>query len=96
MAGAATGKQPLSGMGTLPIVPKYIEEFRRQHSIPVFATFTRRASRASIYVAARDLRDFCRRASSLPGLVSQLQDSERRGGHESVPPHRAGDRFPAG
>ena len=39
LARQATGKQPLSGMGALPIVPEHIEEFGRQHDIAVFPAF---------------------------------------------------------
>ena len=40
LAGLAAGKQPFSWMGTLPIVPEYIEELGRQHDIAVFPAFT--------------------------------------------------------
>ena len=36
LAGPATGKQPLPGMGALPIVPEHIEELWWQHDIAVF------------------------------------------------------------
>ena len=39
LAGFAAGKQPLSGTGTLPVVPEYIEELGRQHDIAVCAAF---------------------------------------------------------
>src|SRR5208283_973138 len=39
LAGIATRKQPLSGMGALPIVPEDIEELGRQHDIAVFPAF---------------------------------------------------------
>jgi hypothetical protein len=37
--GLAAGKQPLSGTGTLPIVPEDVEELGRQHYIAVPAAF---------------------------------------------------------
>src|ERR1700704_2003498 len=39
LAGPATGKQPLSGMGALPVAPEHIEEFWWQHDIAVFPAF---------------------------------------------------------
>src|ERR1700676_4082362 len=39
LAGPATRKQPLSGLGALPVVPEQIEEFWRQHDIAVFPAF---------------------------------------------------------
>ena len=39
VAGAVTGKQPVSGMGTLPIVPEHGQQFGRQHDIAIFVAF---------------------------------------------------------
>jgi hypothetical protein len=39
LADAITGKQPFSGMGALPIVPKHRQQFGRQHDIAVFMAF---------------------------------------------------------
>ena len=36
LAGPITGKQPLSGMGILPIVPEHRQQFGRQHDIAIF------------------------------------------------------------
>jgi hypothetical protein len=36
LPGAVTGKQPLSGMGALPIVPEHGQQFGWQHDIAIF------------------------------------------------------------
>jgi hypothetical protein len=39
LAWPTTRKQPLAGMGALPIVSQHLEEFGRQHDIAVFPAF---------------------------------------------------------